>query len=163
MKTSIVDAPPPTEKPVDVRITVTKFKEVLARDKSKERGTEFTMRLGRKHPLAEVKDDNLFIRPPGTVIRFTIGSSAGDTENYYPVGITFLREDEKNSGDRQRLGFINFPQSKTRMEGRSLSITDSYRDSPSRYVRYKFSVVIQRGSDGKIGIIDPGLIHKIQH
>jgi hypothetical protein len=57
------------------------------------------------------------------------------------------------------LGFLNFPQSETRFDGRGLSITDTYKDA-SLYVRFKFSIVIQRGSDGKIGIIDPGIIHK---
>lgn len=160
MKTSKVNLPSTTEKPVDVRITVTKFKDVLARDKSgQRRDTEYTMRLGRKHRLAAIKDDNLLIRPPGAMIRFTIGSSASDSEKYYPVGITFLREGEKNTSDRQRLGLLNFPQSETRFDGRALSITDTYKDA-SLYVRFKFSIVIQRGSDGKIGIIDPGIIHK---
>jgi hypothetical protein len=162
MKTTLVKAPLATEKPVDVRITVTKFKDVLAQDKSgRNRDTGYTMRLGRKHPLAAVKGDELFIRRPGARIHFTIGSSAGDTEKYFPVGITFLREGRKDSSYRQRLGFINFPQSETRFNERSVAITDTYKDaSPS--VQYKFSLVIQRGSDGKIGIIDPRIVH-IQH
>jgi hypothetical protein len=162
MKTRMADTPARTEKPVDVRITVTKFREVLARDKSgRDRSTEYTMRLGRNHPLAEVNGENLFIRPPGATLKFTIRSSASDKENYYPVGITFLREGEKSSSDRQRLGFLNFPRGEIRFDVRSLSTTDTYKD-PSRNVRFKFSLVIQRGSDGKIGIIDPRIIH-IQH
>jgi hypothetical protein len=38
-------------------------------------------------------------------------------------------------------------------------IVDSYRDT-APHVRYKFSVVVQRGADGRIGIIDPGIVHE---
>ena len=39
---------------------------------------------------------------------------------------------------------------------------ETYRDKTSG-VRYKFSLFIQRGSDGAIGVIDPGIIHTGDH
>ena len=74
------------------------------------------------------------------------------------MGITFVREGLPNANDEQRLGLLNFPQRKTRVIEKIISITDTYRDR-KEVVKYKFSVIIQRGSDGKIGIIDPGILH----
>jgi hypothetical protein len=159
MKTKIAKAAALAPVPVEVIITVTRFKNVLAPDASRKGpGTDYTMKLRAKHPLAFIKGDNLFIKRPGAAIRFTLASSRGKA-TYYPVGITFVREDEGSTSDVQRLGLLNFPQGLIRPDGPALTITDSYRDE-ARCVRFKFSVVIQRGSDGAVGIIDPGIVHE---
>jgi len=148
------------EGPAEVTITVTKFKDVLATAASKtSRDTDYVMSMSKEHPGVYLKGDILFVKPPGATIRFTITSLPGDKESYFPVGIAFVREGEKSTSDEQRLGILNFPQSETRMEVRSLSITDSYKDAVPG-IRYKFSVIVQRGSDGLIGIIDPGIEHE---
>ena len=159
MKTRIEKAPTRTAKPIEVTIMVRKFKDVLATEPSRgDRGTEYVMKLGRKDPRAVIKGDDIYVKRPGAMIRFTITSSAADKQRYYPIGIGFVREGDRNSSDEQRLGLLNFPQSLTRPDRRTIVIADTFRDE-ARHVRYKFSVIIQRGSDGKIGIIDPGIVH----
>jgi hypothetical protein len=159
MKTRIAAASATASKPVDVVIGVTKFRDVLANETSRGcRDTDYTMQLRRADSRAYIKGDDIHVRRPGAPIRFTVTSSPNDKDHYFPVGITFVREDDRSSSERQRLGFLNFPQRATRAEGRTLTILDTYRDRSS--VRYKFSLVLQRGSDGKIGIIDPGIIHE---
>jgi len=146
-------------KAVEVTITVTKFRDVLGKEPARGgRNTEYTMELRRADPRAYIKGEDLYVKRPGAPIRFTLASGSGDKASYYCAGITFVREGDRNESDRQRLGFLNFPQRATRAEGRTLTILDSYRDRTK--VRYKFSVILQRGSDGKIGIIDPGIVHE---
>jgi hypothetical protein len=146
--------------PAEVTITVTAFKDVLANGASRDgRGTDYVMKMGKRHPRVFIKGDDIIVAPPAVVIRFTIASASGASEKYYPVGITFLRDGLGGMSDGQKLGLLNFPQSQIHPDGRSLSITDSYRDD-TRCVRYKFSVIIQRARDGMIGIIDPGIVHE---
>jgi hypothetical protein len=150
-----------TKKPVEVSIAVTKFRDVLADETPRGgRDTEYAMKLRKRDPRAYIKGDNIYVLRPGTTLRFTLALAADRKETFYPAGITFVREGERTNSDRLRLGLINFPQSLTRLDGRTLSITDSYRDR-ARGVRYKFSILVQRGSDGKMGIIDPGIVHEL--
>ncbi len=159
MKTSSLKSSARKSKPVEVVITVSNFNDVLAVDTSPNcRDTDYTMKLRRKDPRADIKGDDLYIKHPGAPIRFTIASSAEDKEKYYAIGITFLREGQRSTGDNQRLGMLCFPQHDNRADGRALTILDTYKGDLKR-VRYKFSMIIQRGSDGKIGIIDPGIEH----
>ncbi|HEY4301826.1 MAG TPA: hypothetical protein VGM73_13195 [Candidatus Didemnitutus sp.] len=144
--------------PIEILLVVLKFNDVLQNDTPGEGGTEYAMRLRRDDPRARIEGTDLIVRRPGGLIRFTIASATDDRARYYPVGITFLREGARSSSDTQRLGFLNFPQARTEVDGATLLIADTYRD-PAKRVRYKFSVVIQRGADGAIGIIDPGIVH----
>ena len=160
MKTSIKNASARKLNPVEVTIAVTKFNDVLAAGAARGGGgTEYTMKLGKRHPRALIKGNDIYIKHPGATLRFTIASSGADKQRYYPVGIAFVREGDRISSHPQRLGHLNFPQSETSVDGRTLLFTDSYQDD-TRNVRHEFSVVIQRGSDGKIGIIDPGIVHE---
>ncbi len=159
MKTKRTKVSATSESPVDVTIVVTQFKDVLAASPQDDcRGTGYTMKLAKNDPRAYVKGEDLFVRPPGAVIRFTLGAASRDRNRYYPVGISFVRERTPRGADELRLGFLNFPQGATRMDERTLTITDTYKD-PARLVRYKFSLLVQRGADGKLGIIDPGIVH----
>lgn len=159
MKTPIAKIPARKRNPIDVVIAVTKFKDVLASDTPRGgRGTEYIMKLASKDPRVEIKGNAIYVKPPGAVLRFTIISARGQKTRYFPVGITFVREGDRNSSDEQRLGLLNFPQSDIHMERQRLVITDSYKDK-AKCVRYKFSVIVQRGSDGKVGIIDPDIVH----
>jgi len=145
--------------PAAVTLTVIRFKDVLAPDASgQRRDTSHAMKMAKKHSQVFVKGDDLHVKPYGATIRFTLSSSPGDREKYYPVGVTFAREGKGTTSDEQRLGMVNFSPRQIRLEGHSLSITDNYKEDGK--VRYEFSIVIQRGSDGKIGIIDPGIVHE---
>ncbi len=159
MKTRNVTASATTAKPVEIRITVTRFREVLAPSKASP-STSYTMDLARKDRRAYIKGEDLYIKGVRAGIRFTV--AAADKKNYYPIGIAFVRESTRNESDAERLGFLNFPQSEIRMKGRTLSILDTFKDR-TKTIRFKFSVIIQRGSDGAIGIIDPGIIHEPTH
>ena len=139
---------------VKVALTVTKFRDVFSERDAK---TEYKLSLNGKYNRVRLDGDTLYIQPPGAVLQFTLLSTHEDRENYYPLGISYVRDGESRSDDL-RLGFLNFPQKKQHLKGRSITITDSYRDKQPK-VRYKFSIFVQRGSDGKIGIIDPSMIH----
>lgn len=148
-----------TKSPAEILITVTKFRDVLAGEASRAfRGTDYEMKMQRKHPLVYIKDDVVYVRSPGATIRFTIDSCSEDKEKYYPSGITFVREGKNSTTDEQKLGKKNFLQRKIFLNGKKLTLTDSYKDEQLD-VRFKFSVVIQRGSDGAIGVIDPVIEH----
>ncbi len=145
--------------PAEIQLTVTRFKTVLTSEAAPcSRDTGFAMKLLRPNPGVSVKGDVIYVSYPGAVLRFTIDSAAGDKNNYYPVGITFLRRGDSKVGEAQRLGFLNFSPPQIDPAKRSLAV--AYRakgDEPGS--RYKFSVVVQRGSDGSIGIIDPDIVH----
>jgi hypothetical protein len=146
--------------PVSIAILVKAFKEVLGGGKFDAcRDTTYSMKLLTEDPRVVIRGDNIYIRRPGATIDFIIRSPADNIERYYPVGISFFREGEPSADDFLRLGLLNFPQDLTKLKDRVISITDSYRDD-APHIRYKFSVVIQRGSDGQIGIIDPGIVHE---
>jgi hypothetical protein len=160
MKTRTQKSAASAKDPIEVSISLRRFVDVLTTVAGRTcRGTEYAMKLKRKDPRAYIRGDIIYVRPPGGVIRFTINSVAGDKDLYYPTGITFLREGEPYGNNMLRLGMLNFPQSRIRADGHTLSIFDSYKDDAPR-VRYKFSVMVQRGSDGSIGIVDPGIDHE---
>jgi len=144
--------------PIEVELVVTKFNDVLAGCANGAAGTGYVMKLRRATTRARIVGNDLFVRKPGGLILFSIASMPGDAERYYAAGVTFVREGVPSGSDAERLGLINFPQARTRPDGRSVFIFDSYRD-PLKRIRFKFSVVIQRGSDGAVGIIDPGIEH----
>ena len=140
---------------VQVILTVTRFNNVLRAG----RPTSFVMKLARSHPLAMIDGDTLYIKKPGTPIRFTLTTGDGTRERYYPLGISFVRANAKKASDALRLGFINFPERDTHTDEQMLLIDDVYKDA-AYPVNYKFSVMVQRGSDGAIGIIDPEIVHE---
>lgn len=146
-------------RPIDVLISVLRFRDILGGKPSRDGCcTDYAMKLARRDPRAFIKGDDLYINRPGAAVRFTLVSRTGDRQQYYPLGISFVREQTTSRSDAERLGFLNFPQSETQPDGRSLVIVDTYRDKAPG-VRYKFSLFIQRGGDGAIGIIDPGITH----
>jgi len=147
-----------SRKPIEVILAVTKFNDVLRAGHP----TEFDMKLACEHSLATIDGNTIIVRPPGAPIHFTLTTGDGTNERYYPVGITFVRANAKKVGDDLRLGFINFPERDTHAAKKALRIDDVYKDADYP-VRYKFSVVVQRGSDGKIGIIDPDIDHEQPH
>lgn len=146
--------------PVEVIVSVTRFREALPTKRRAGGKTEVVMKLARSDPRAFIKGDVLFIRRPNTPtpVRFTLRGVGASRDQYYPLGISFLRENDSEGGDDYRLGFMTFPQSETRADGATLTILDTYKEAEPG-VRFKFSLFIQRGSDGALGIIDPGIEH----
>ena len=148
-----------TDALVEVALTVTRFRKVLhSTGLGAGRGTGYVMTLLQPNDLVRIKDNVIYVKAPGAAIRFILGAAAGAKENYFPNGITFLRRSKRNENDEQRLGLLNFPQADTRVAGRTLVVNYRTLDDPLK-LRYKFSVVVQRGSDGAIGIIDPDIEH----
>ncbi len=146
--------------PVEVVIAVTRFKDVLAPEAAgASRDTEYTMKLQQPHPRAVIKGNGIYVKRPGAILRFTIASTGTDRQRYFPVGIAFVRDGNDHVSDEHRLGHPTFPQTQTRLDGCALQIDDRF-PAETRTVRHKFSVAIQRGSDGRIGIIDPDIIHE---
>ena len=145
--------------PAEVVITVTKFQPVLSPELRGDRDTAYTMRLKRPHRRVSLKDDIICVESPGATIRLTIASAAGDKIKYCPAGITFVREDGKCLSEELLLGRLHLPQRRIVIDGQTLTFTDRFKKGKES-VMYKFSVIIQRGVDGVIGIIDPGLKNK---
>ncbi len=110
------------------------------------------------HPLVSITgpSTDATLHPRGAVdIEIKIAST-DPSESYIPLGIIF---EQKQIGSSQRQD----PHGKTNfghvvLNGSSLTVHDSFARIGKEY-DYEFSVVIQRGSDGKIGIIDPGMVH----
>jgi hypothetical protein len=121
------------------------------------------------HPCVKYHTDGKFhVRLKGATIRFEVISS-DPNEDYYPVGVAFkmlkgaetkLKVSLGNPAKiDKRLTDLNFSQSKIGCDKHELTFTDEFRDK-GHDAQYEFSVVIQRGSDGAIGIIDPDIIHE---
>jgi hypothetical protein len=149
---------PATRRPVEVIVAVTRFREALS-TKSRQGGkTEVVMKLASTDPRAFVKGDVLIIRCPNTSVRFALRGTGASRDRYYPLGISFLRENDPEGSDDYRLGFQTFPQAETQPDGTTITILDTYKESAAG-ARFKFSLFIQRGSDGALGIIDPSIEH----
>lgn len=142
--------------PAEVVLTVTKFRPVLSPEVRGLPSTDYTIRLKRPHRRVSLKDDTLVVKYPGATLRLTIDSSADDKTTYYPAGVTFVREDSKCLTEAERLGQKDILQRRIMIDGQTLTFTDRFKKGKEN-VLYKFSVIIQRGSDGAIGIIDPGI------
>jgi hypothetical protein len=149
--------------PAEIVITVKKFRAVLSAQEARDvRATDYVMRMKRKHPRVSLQNDTVFVRAPGAVIRLTVASSAGDKERYYPAGITFVRENGRDLSDALRLGRPDFRQDRIVLDGRALTFADRFAKGKVN-IRYKFSLILQRGSDGAIGIVDPGIENDSEH
>jgi hypothetical protein len=106
-------------------------------------------------------------RPPalklkggGATFCFQIASKDPKVQ-YYPLGIAFRRRRSPvpDNDPDDILGRKNFSFGTMHLFGRSLYITDHFKDcGPGD--RYKFSLIIQRQHDGAIGIIDPPIDHE---
>jgi hypothetical protein len=102
----------------------------------------------------------LTLKGGGATLCFQIASKDPKVQ-YYPLGIAFRRRKSPvpDNDPDDLLGRKNFSFGTMHLFGRSLYITDHFKDcGPGD--RYKFSVIIQRQHDGAIGIIDPPLDHE---
>ena len=139
----------------EIKITIAKFNEAIGTGKPI---VDFHLKLAKRHPFVRVKDDIVFVQYPGTPIVFTVEASRDPQKNFYPAGITFVRESNCGNADEDRLGLRNFPHDRIRIDDHRIFIADNYRRGKNVNA-YKFSLIVQRESDGTIGIIDPGMVH----
>lgn len=147
--------------PAEVVLTVTEFRPVLTPEVRGLPSTDYKMCLKRPHRRVSLKDDTLVVKYPGATLRLTIASTANDKTTYFPAGVTFVREDSKNLSVAERLGQKDILQRRIMIDGQTLTFTDRFKKGKDN-VLYKFSVIIQRGSDGAIGIIDPSIENDIR-
>ncbi|MBK8474783.1 MAG: hypothetical protein IPL39_00330 [Opitutaceae bacterium] len=140
--------------PAQVTFTVVNFRTVTEAQPSTQ-FTDATMQLA-EHPLVTFKgtpaDGTLVLSGP-VDLEIRVVSEDGK-ETYKPVGITF-EQNVKASGKRSdRHGRRNFAAAV--LKESSLVVRGHFLDRNPE-ANWEFSVIIQRGSDGAIGIIDPGI------
>jgi len=155
-------------KTAHITLTVTKFVDVLtSEDPRNQRNTECDM-TPEKRPAtvtklaaAPGKAQTLQVRGGGATFAFWV-KSKDRKYSYYPIGIAFRRRNNRgpDNDKNDTLGRRNFSFASMHLWGRTLYITDSFRDC-GQGDRYKFSIIIQRQQDGAIGIIDPSIVHVI--
>jgi hypothetical protein len=147
-----------------ITLTVTDFRDV-ENTAEEERGTVHRMELEvDKHPRVS-RDPNdastLKIRKGDARLRFTIKSEdkRDKKATFYPVGIAFRLRGAGDGKKLDRIGRATFWRKPLTFDGRSLTVYDDFSDVGPRK-NFKFSVIIQRDTDGAIGIIDPGIEHE---
>ena len=148
------EARPKAAAPAQVTFTVVNFRTVTEAQASTQ-FTDATMQLA-EHPLVTLTgtpaDGTLVLSGP-VDLEIRIVSEDGK-ETYKPVGIVFEQK-AKVAGERaDRHGRRNF--SAAVLKESSLVVRGHFLDRNPE-ASWEFSVIIQRGSDGAIGIIDPGI------
>jgi hypothetical protein len=174
---------PPKPPPWDVLLTVSKFRNPVAgsgcaaalTDHDIAVGTppgpEYLLHVGTFQKNLKVPQ-TLRVMCSGAVLRFIVEGPKGDPEKYQPIGIAFARADGTKpaaapwiAGSRALMNspfsVIGFQPGVLEVE--NIPIKDLQGLTPAGkiqvpkpdFITYKFSVIIQRQSDGAIGIIDP--------
>lgn len=151
---------------VEVILTVTDFREVL-QTRGVERGTFHTVIIAKGHDVISVEEGGdipkLTIKKGSgpVTLRFKIVDAKTD-DVYQPLGIAFKVERSTkapSTSEANMIGENNFPLDRMHIYGNDLYITDLALPEV-RELKYKFSVIIQRERDAKIGIIDPRIEHE---
>jgi hypothetical protein len=152
---------------VKFTVNADSFKDVLSSPPG-QNNTVAAMAMEDDHNRVRVEDPGapakptLKIKPGGATIQFKIlgGDDGRDEDAYVPIGIAFVRKGENTAeAGEDRLGELNFAQSKVFREGNCLYVTDEFKDVEADD-RYEFSVIIQDTKTGAIGIIDPPIEHE---
>jgi hypothetical protein len=101
----------------------------------------------------------LLVKRGGPVnFRFTVAAGDGTGDTYFPVGISFAPPLPRTRTGGPNAARETFTPGAVHIYGTSLFFTDNY-DAASRGRTYEFSLAIQRSRDGRIGVIDPGIVH----
>ena len=155
-----------------VILTVVNFKEVLHTHKGIP-NTPARMKMSPANALVRVENpkivnSRLIINSKDgggpVLIRFSIEDIAGKRDAYYPIGIAFVRKGKRESRIYTRTDIAarkTFLASQMHLlgGGRDLYVTDNYRYW-NKHAKYEFYVIIQSAHNGKVGVIDPGIIHE---
>ena len=156
-----VQPPAHSLEPTVVTLTVTEFNEVCApAAPNRSCFTQATMGLGMdKSGRVRLEGEVLHVTAPGATLKFVV-SPKGGAEVFYPVGIAFVRRHPPAEKVEDPLGLQVFHRLPS-ADPEAMLIDDRFAPTPRRMaVQYEFWLVIQRGSDGKLGIIDPGIINE---
>lgn len=142
--------------PAEVTFSVVKFRPVTVANQGTQY-TDATMTL-TPHPLVSVTgsaaDATLH---PFAPVDFEIKIVSVDSkETYVPLGIVFEQKSPSSGAKTDPRGNINFAPAS--LNGSTLLVHDHFARKGPEY-NYEFFVVIQRGSDGAIGVIDPIIVH----
>ena len=142
--------------PAQVTFTVVKFRPVTVANPGTQY-TDATISLAA-HPLVTLAGSATdAVLHPTAPVDFEIKiESADPRESYTPLGIVFEQNAPAKGAKTDPQGKINFGPG--RLNGTTLLVHDHFARKGPEY-HYEFFVIIQRGSDGKIGIIDPGILH----
>ena len=145
-----------TESPAQVTLSVTQFRDIRATTA----GTRWTDARASltAHPSVRMSGEPEYatFHVKGAVDIAISVTSASSAESYVPIAIVFQ---QKTPGDPTKAdtdGRRNF--SAATLNGSTLTVRNR---CDLRGVRYEFFVVIQRVSDGAIGIIDPEIENEI--
>lgn len=142
--------------PAQVTFTVVNFRTVTEANPTTQ-FTDATMQVA-SHPLVTMSGtpaDGTLVLSGAVDLEIRIVSEDGK-ETYKPVGIVFEQNAKASPKRSDRHGRNNF--SAAVLKESSLVVRSHFLDrSPEAH--WEFSVIIQRGTDGAIGIIDPGILH----
>ena len=137
--------------PASITLTITSFQDT----DSTAAGSRYCtadMALA-PDPAGKVTQAGNRLRVKGpTDLEFTIAAPAGSPESYFALGIVF------KSGSADKHGRNNFDIKNHKVNDAKISIRNNHSVSApasSGGVVYEFFILIQRVSDGAIGIIDP--------
>ena len=142
--------------PAEVTFSVVKFRPVTVANQGTQY-TDATMTLA-PHPLVSVtgSEADATLHPTAPV-DFEIKIVSFDSkETYIPLGIVFEQKAPSTGAKTDPRGNINFAPAC--LNGSTLLVHDHFVRKGPEY-NYEFFVVIQRGSDGAIGLIDPAIVH----
>jgi hypothetical protein len=139
-----------------VTLTVQDFQDIFtAGGTGKARATGFKMKMKEPHPQVWVAGGAIHVRPPGAKIRFEIGPG-----NFIPIGIAYMRLLGRSSGSADgKLGLLNFAPPEILPKAGTISIITQFKP-PEQRVVYEFYVTVQQSPSGRLGIIDPPIVHE---
>jgi hypothetical protein len=150
-----------TDTPAVIAFKITAFNPVLVDDCEKPRSrsipggaSQAVMRVVKKNPRVRIDPERqlISVNAPGAILQFVV-----EPNLYLPIGISFwMLPTDAKVGAEQKAGLVDFEDPQIQRRGRTISINDRFK-SGGPYFIYKFSMVIQRLSDGKLGIVDPGI------
>lgn len=160
--------PPPPAGSHEILLTVLEadFKDIFEAEPTgcDGRGTPFKMELATLSPGLkdyEVLDDRTgkkYIRVYNSkaTIRFRIQRRVGEKGSIFPVGIGFVQLSPTPANPQERLGLNCFDPVKRDPGDRVLTVGCNFNELGEAYDFYLF---IQDGRYGRIGIIDPRIVH----
>lgn len=138
-----------------VTMTVTQFRPLTSL--AENRYVDATTSLSPHSTVRLVDREGMptFICKEAVNLEITV-ASADPNEVYVPLAVTFQQQGDFTGEKRDRSGALNFERL-TAPNGKLMFRNKALLRSPEGH--YEFFVLIQRLSDGALGIIDPAIIN----